>query len=215
MWLTTSLITRKPAFLHYFWGKHNYQALFVSRPRTEFMLHFFSILVIILQFFYRPILQEKLHSFNIQDDRSTRFPCTTNYKNNIIKSNLYREFTIRWDCSVRSICHYVVRRVIMAFEQKLIYFNSIYKITRPSAKTYNASCQVFEWTLVMRKRSQNHFRLHFTSKTPYSFDTRGNLSTPTCDVHGRLKITISKVVWKIRSISWQTIKTKNIVQPNI
>ena len=94
--------------------------------------------------FYRTILQEKLHSFNIHDDRSTRFPCTTNYKNNIIKSNLYRELTIRWDCSVRSICHYVVRRVIMGFEQKRIYFNSIYKITGPSAKTYNASCRVFE-----------------------------------------------------------------------
>ena len=116
VWLATSLVTRKTAFLHYLWGKHNYQALFVFRPRTEFMSHFFSILIIILFFFYRIILQDKLHSFNIQDDRSTRFPCTTNYKNNIIKSNLYREFTIRWDCSVRSICHYVVRRVIRGFE---------------------------------------------------------------------------------------------------
>ena len=144
------------------------------------MSHFFPYFNYNSAVFYRIILQDKLHSFNIQDDRSTRFPCTTNYENNIIKSNLYREFTIRWDCSVRSICHYVVRRVIMAFEQKLIYFNSIYKITRPSAKPYNASCQVFEWTLVMRKRSQNHFRLHFTSKTPYSFDTRSILSTPAC-----------------------------------
>ena len=47
----TSLVTRKPAFLHYLWGKQNYQALFVFRPRTEFMSHFFPILVIILQFF--------------------------------------------------------------------------------------------------------------------------------------------------------------------
>ena len=84
--------------------------------------------------FYRTILQEKLHSFNFQVDRSTRFPCTTNYKDNIIKSNLYREFTIRWDCSVRSICHFVVSRVIMGFEQKLIYFNSIYKITVQAPK---------------------------------------------------------------------------------
>ena len=52
----------------------------------------------------------------------------------------------------------------------------------------------------MRKRSQNHFRLHFTSKTPYSFDTRGILSTPACDVHGRLKITTSKATKKITSI---------------
>ena len=39
---------------------------------------------IILQFF--TILQDKLHSFNIQDDQSTRFLCTTNYSfDNIIK----------------------------------------------------------------------------------------------------------------------------------
>ena len=63
------------------------------------------------------------------------------------------------------------------FEKK---FNSIYKITRltsqfwilPSAKNYNASCWVSEWTPVMRKRSQNHFRLHFTSKTPFIWYTR-------------------------------------------
>ena len=37
--------------------------------------------------FYRIILQDKLHSFNIRDDRSTRFPSTTNYKNdNITRS---------------------------------------------------------------------------------------------------------------------------------
>ena len=40
----------------------------------------------------------------------------------------------------------------------------------------------------MRKRSQNHFRSHFTSKTPYSFDTGGILSTPACDVHGRQQL---------------------------
>ena len=34
--------------------------------------------------------------------------------------------------------------------------------------------------LVMRKRYQNHFRLHFTSKTPYSFDTRGILLKYSC-----------------------------------
>ena len=44
------------------------------------------------------------------------------------------------------------------------------------------------------------FSFAFTSKTPYSFDTRSILSTPACDVHGRLKITISKAIRKIRSI---------------
>ena len=92
----------------------------------------------------------------------------------------------------------------MSFEQKLIYLIQFTKSPVrpanskffPSAKTYNASCRVFEWTLVMRKRSQNHFRLHFTSKTPYSLDTRGILSTPVCDVHWRLKITTSKAIRK-------------------
>ena len=44
----------------------------------------------------------------IQDDQSARFPSMTNYKNTIIYITfLFREFTIRWDCSLRSICHYV------------------------------------------------------------------------------------------------------------
>ena len=40
--------------------------------------------------FYRIILQDKLHSFNIKDDRSTRFPSTTNYKND---NNITRFYT--------------------------------------------------------------------------------------------------------------------------
>ena len=64
----------------------------------------------------------------------------------------------------------------------------------PSAKTYNASCRVIEWTLVMKKRSQNHFRLHVTPKIPYSFDRRGILSTLACGVHGRLKTTTGKAI---------------------
>ena len=58
----------------------------------------------------------------------------------------------------------------------------------------------------MRKRSQNYFRLHFTSKTPYSFDKRGILRTPACDVHGRLKTTTGKA---IRKRSRQTIEKHN------
>ena len=90
-----------------------------------------------------------MHSFNIQDDQSTRFPSTTNYKNdNNIKRFLYREFTIRRDCSaVRSFCCYVVMQVRKD------------SINHPSAQplmnfakrqTCSASCQVFEWTLVGR-----------------------------------------------------------------
>ena len=104
----------------------------------------------------------------------------------------------------------------MGLEPKLSkksYFNSISKITRfdhpllnfAKCQTCSASCRVFEWTVVVRKRSQDNIRLHFTSKTPYSSDTRGILSTPACDVHGRLKRTTSNAIRKIRSISWQTV----------
>ena len=47
----------------------------------------------------------------------------------------------------------------------------------------------------MRKRSQDHFRFHFTSKTPYPFDARGILSIPACDVNGRLKTTTGKAIY--------------------
>ena len=135
MWLVTSLVTRKPAFLHYLEVNTTIRrCCFFFSDLGQNLCHIFFYFNYDSAVFYRIILQDKLHSFNIQDDRSARFPCTTNYKNNIIKSNLYREFTIRWDCSVRSICHYVVRRVMMGFEQKLIYFNSIYKITRPTSQ---------------------------------------------------------------------------------
>ena len=220
----------KPAFFHHLWGKQNYQALFVYRSdlgqNVCLFLNFFLFFPYFTHIFCI-FLQDKFRSFNIQDDRSTRFPSTTNYKNNNnIKRLAGEEFIIRRDCSVRSICHYVVCRVIMGLEPKLSkkpYFNSVSKITHfdhrimnfAKCRTCSASCRVFERTLVMSKKSQNNFRLHFTSKTPYSSDTRGILSTPACDVHGRLKITTSKAIRKIRSISWQTIMTGNKIQRNI
>ena len=66
-----------------------------------------------------------------------------------------------------------------------------------------------------RKRSQNHFRLHFTSETPYNFFTRGILSTVTACVHGRLKTTTGKAISTIRKRYWQTIRTRNTIQWNI
>ena len=48
----------------------------------------------------------------------------------------------------------------------------------------------------LNERSQNHFRLHFTSKTPYSFHTRGILSNPARGVHGGLKMKTTKVIRK-------------------
>ena len=50
VWLATSLIARKTAFLHHLWGKQNYQALFVFRPWTEFISFFFPILIILCSF---------------------------------------------------------------------------------------------------------------------------------------------------------------------
>jgi len=71
----TNLEAREPTILHNLWGKHNYQALFFFyRPDLgQNFVIFCLILLIILQLFYRIILQDKLHSFNIHDDRSTRF----------------------------------------------------------------------------------------------------------------------------------------------
>ena len=47
------------------------KCFFLYRPGTDFALFCLTI----LQFF--TILQDKLHSYNIQDDGSTRFLCTT------------------------------------------------------------------------------------------------------------------------------------------
>ena len=47
--------------------------------------------------FYGIILQDKLHSFSIQDDRNTRLPSTTNYKNNsIIKRFCIENSPLDW-----------------------------------------------------------------------------------------------------------------------
>ena len=221
----------KPASLHHLWGKQNYQALFVYRSDLgQNLCHFFFIFALFYSYI-RPFfffLQDKFHSFNIQDDRSTCFPSTTNYKNNNnIKRLLWRihYWTGLFSQVNLPLCR-LVCRVIMGLEPKLSkksYFNSISKITRfdhpllnfAKCQTCSASCRVFEWTVVVRERSQDNIRLHFTSKTPYSSDTRGILSTPACDVHGRLKRTTSKAIRKIRSISWQTVMTGNIIQRNI
>ena len=108
----------------------------------------------------------------------------------------YREFTFGRYCSVRSMCHYVLSRVIMGFKQKLsknLIFSNFQNhpsgqplLNFAKRQTCNASCRVFEWKLMnslyavielcfkikevlicpSRKRFWNHSRLHFTSKTP-------------------------------------------------
>ena len=59
--------------------------LFIIQTLDRILFFFALFKPIILQFF--TILQDKLHSFNIQDDQSTRFLCTTNSSiDHIIKS---------------------------------------------------------------------------------------------------------------------------------
>ena len=66
--------------------------------------------------FHRIILQDKLHSFNIQD----RFKARVSLAQKIIKmTTTLKRLLYRLDCAVRSICHYVVSRVMIGFKQKL------------------------------------------------------------------------------------------------
>ena len=68
-------------------------ALFIIQT-SDRILFFLPYLIkpIILQFF--TILQDKLHSFNIQDDQSTRFLCTTNYSIDHIIKRFHEENSI-------------------------------------------------------------------------------------------------------------------------
>ena len=67
----------KHTFSHHVSGKQYYEALFYHTDLGQNLFFFALFKPIILQFF--TILQENLHSFNIHDDQSTRFLCTTNY----------------------------------------------------------------------------------------------------------------------------------------
>ena len=68
----------KHTFSHHIAGKQYYEALVFIIQTSDRICSFFALFKpIILQFF--TILQENLHSFNIHDDQSTPFLCTTNY----------------------------------------------------------------------------------------------------------------------------------------
>ena len=81
---STSLFTSK-SWRQIWWRvnqpfKHTFSHHVSGKQYTDLgqNLFFFALFKpIILQFF--TILQENLHSFNIHDDQSTRFLCTTNY----------------------------------------------------------------------------------------------------------------------------------------
>ena len=83
----------KYTFSHHVWGKQYYEALFFYHTDLGPNLSFLTLFKpIILQFF--TILQDKLNSFNIQGDRSTRFLCPTNYGIDDIVKRFHEENSI-------------------------------------------------------------------------------------------------------------------------
>ena len=82
----------KHTFSHHVSGKQYYEALFYHTDLGQNLFFFALFKPIILQFF--TILQDKLHSFNIQDDQSTRFLCTTNYSIDHIIKRFHEENSI-------------------------------------------------------------------------------------------------------------------------
>ena len=76
--LTTNLLARKPAFSLFAHLLHITSVVNSTMRRCFFIIETSDR----MQFF--TILQGKLHSFNIQDDRSTRFLCTANYRIDLI-----------------------------------------------------------------------------------------------------------------------------------
>ena len=80
----------KHTFSHHVSGKQYYEAPFFYHKDLGQNLFFFALFKpIILQFF--TILQDKLHSFNIQDDQSTCFLCATNCSIDHIRKRLHEE----------------------------------------------------------------------------------------------------------------------------
>ena len=79
----------KHTFPHHVLGKQYYEALFFIIQTLDRILFFFAL--------FKPfftILQDKLHSFDIQDDQSTHFFCTTNYSIDHIIERFHEENSI-------------------------------------------------------------------------------------------------------------------------
>ena len=144
-----------------------------------------------MQFF--TILQGKLHLLNIQDDRSTRFLGTTNYRIDLILNRF------RGDNSImpRLFSH---KNLIlcgvqgkMGFQQKRQknFQNHLYGqpvLTFDKRQICRASC--------FYKPQHNKefimlifYLMVFYAQSLKAFDTRGILSTQASDVHVRLKTT--------------------------
>ena len=110
-------------FIHKVWGKQCYACVPVfflfhtDLEQNRQKLFLLALLKpIILQFF--TILQDKLRSFNIQDDRSTRFLWVKIYRIHH-KTFSWRKFFVNRDCLVGKLCSYVIRTItIIAFQWK-------------------------------------------------------------------------------------------------
>ena len=79
-------------------GKQYHEALFFYHTDLGQKFLFFVLFkCLIVQFFFFTILQDKLYSFYIQDDRNTRFLCTRNYCIELTAWSLLRRcFIIRF-----------------------------------------------------------------------------------------------------------------------
>ena len=94
VWLGTSLVSlNQPLCIISEVNRTIRRCLFIVQTSDRIYAIFFFIFALFYSYI-RPFfffLQDKFHSFNIQDDRSTCFPSTTNYKNNNnIKRLLWR-----------------------------------------------------------------------------------------------------------------------------
>ena len=82
----------KLTFSHHVSSKPYYEALFYHTDLGQNLFFFALSKPIILEFF--TILQDKLYSFNIQDDQGTRFFYTTNYSIDHIIKRFHEEISI-------------------------------------------------------------------------------------------------------------------------
>ena len=80
VWLATSPVARKLVFLHHLGRKQSYLALFVFRPRTEFM-SFFPYFNYNSAVFLQNTLTRQIALIQYSGrPKHARFPSTTNYK---------------------------------------------------------------------------------------------------------------------------------------
>ena len=90
VWLGTSLVALNQPFCIISEVNKTIRCCFFIVQTSDRIYAIFFFIFALFYSYIRPFfffLQDKFHSFNIQDDRSTRFPPTTNYEN---KNNIKR-----------------------------------------------------------------------------------------------------------------------------